>query len=89
MWFWSGLSNTIRECMNETKMFLDIFYILLKSIYYSSILFMVPIFLAPLYTSSYPVLQGSPHMVSFLGAVSCWAGLFLIVVSSMIPEVVI
>ena len=50
---------------------------------------MVPIFLAPLDTSSHPVLQGSPHLVSFHGVVVCWAGVVPVAGSSMSPEVVI
>ena len=43
---------------------------LLKSVSWPSILFMVLIFLAPLATSSYLVIQGIPHLVFFLGVVS-------------------
>ena len=46
---------------------------LLKSVSWPSILFMVLIFLAPLATSSYLVIQGIPHLVFFLGVVSFWA----------------
>ena len=54
-------------------MLLAVLFILLKSDSWPSILFMVPIFLAPLATSSHLVLVCIPHLVSFLGVVSFWA----------------
>ena len=69
-------------------MMLAIVYILLKSVSRTSILFMVPIFLAPLATSSHPILQGISHLVSFFGTVECCLDVVIIPVSSMSPAVV-
>ena len=48
---------------------------------------MVPVFLEPLATSSHPVLQVIPNLVSFLGVVSYCSGVVLVVVTSVVPAV--
>ena len=70
-------------------MLLDMVNIILESISRPSILFVVPIFLATLTISSHQGLQGISHMVSFLGVVAYWSGVFLIAGPSMSPVVVL
>ena len=84
-----GSSTTIRRSLNWTKMLLYIFYILIKSVSYPSIIFMGYILLAVIYTSSHPILQGLPHLVPLLGVVAFWSGMVMIAVSSMIIAVVL
>ena len=70
-------------------MFLDIIYIILKSVSCPSIPFMGNIFLALLETYIYQVLQGTPHLMSFVGVVELWAGVVIMMGYSMSSSVVI
>ena len=70
-------------------MLLTIFYILLNSGSFPSILFMDSIFLAPLYTTSHLVLQGSRHMLSFFVVVVSWDSMVIIVGYSVSPSLVL